>query len=35
MAKYNTYKQVLDQLTNNWLQDAYIPKATCEGYTEI
>ena len=26
----NTYKQVLDQLANNWLQDAYICLATCE-----
>ena len=37
MAKYNTYKQVLNQLTTNWYNDAYILKLMplAEGYTEI
>ena len=30
MTLTNTYKQVKNQLSNNWLQDAYICKATCE-----
>ena len=30
MTQVNTYKQVLNQLTTNWLNDAYIRKATCD-----
>ena len=34
MILTNTYKQVLDQLTNNWYNDAYIVKTTCENDSE-
>lgn len=34
MTITNTYKQVLDQLTTNWYNDAYIQNATCENDSE-